>query len=49
MNFAQTECDNQFAHNACHATLAQEWCDMESVQAKCNTQFAQIACHTSPA
>ena len=35
MNFAQTECDNQFAHNACHATLAQEWCDMQSVQAEC--------------
>ena len=49
MHFVQTECRTQCAQIVCHATLAHEWSDTQSVQAKCNTQFAQIACHTTPA
>ena len=48
MQLVQAGCNTQFAQIACHATPAQEWCDMQYVQVECDTQFAQIACHTIP-
>ena len=43
MHFVQTECCTQIAHNACHATLAQQWSDMHFVHTECDTQFAHNA------